>query len=144
VIVTFAPGGAPDVLARAVAAQIETQIGQTLIIDNRAGANGVIGTQAVANAAPDGYTLLHASASFVVNPSVYKKLPYDSLKDITPISVVGATPFVLVVNPTKLPAKNAKDCRRCSRPSRAATTTPPRATARSSISPAKCSSTPPT
>ena len=99
VIVTFAPGGAPDVLARAVAAQVETQIGQTLIIDNRAGANGVIGTQAVANAAPDGYTLLHASASFVVNPSVYRKLPYDIWRDFAPIANLGiGVGYLLLVN----------------------------------------------
>ena len=99
VIVTFAPGGAPDVLARAVAAQVETRLGQTLIIDNRAGANGIVGTQAVANAAPDGYTLLHASASFVVNPSVYRKLPYDIWRDFAPVANLGiGVGYLLLVN----------------------------------------------
>ena len=99
VIVTFAPGGAPDVLARAVAAQVEARIGQTLIIDNRAGANGIVGTQAVANAAPDGHTLLHASASFVVNPSVYRKLPYDIWRDFAPVANLGiGVGYLLLVN----------------------------------------------
>jgi tripartite-type tricarboxylate transporter receptor subunit TctC len=109
VIVTFAPGGAPDVLARAVAAQVEAQVKQSLIIDNRAGANGIIGTQAVANAPADGYTLLHASASFVVNPSIYKKLPYDIWKDFTPIANLGiGVGYLLLVN-SKLPVKNTAE-----------------------------------
>src|SRR4029453_14051966 len=77
--------------------------------ENPPGAGGIRGTSAIVQAAPDGSTIGVVSNNHSVNPSVYKKLPYDSLKDITPISVVGATPFVLVVNPTKLPAKNAKE-----------------------------------
>ena len=108
-IVTFAAGGAPDVMARTVAAQVEKQIGQPIIIDNRAGANGVIGTQAVANAQPDGYTLLHASASFVVNPSVRKSLPYDIWRDFAPVANLGlGIGYLLLVNP-KLPIKNIND-----------------------------------
>jgi tripartite-type tricarboxylate transporter receptor subunit TctC len=116
VIVTFAPGGAPDVLARAVAAQVEAQIGQTLIIDNRGGANGIIGTQAVANAAPDGYTLLHVPAAFVVNPSVYKKLPYDIWRDFAPIANLGiGVGYLLLVNndvPARTPAELIAHARR--------------------------------
>ena len=109
VIVTFAPGGAPDVIARAVAAQVEAQFKQSLIIDNRAGANGIIGTQAVAHAPADGYTLLHASASFVVNPSIYKKLPYDIWKDFTPIANLGiGVGYLLLVN-NDLPVKDTAE-----------------------------------
>ena len=109
VIVTFAPGGAPDVIARAVAAQVEAQVKQSLIIDNRVGANGIIGTQAVANAPADGYTLLHASASFVVNPSIYKKLPYDIWKDFAPIANLGiGVGYLLLVN-SSLPVKTTAE-----------------------------------
>ena len=79
------------------------------MIENLPGAGGITGTTAIVQAAPDGSTIGVVSNNHAVNPSVFKKLPYDSLKDITPISVVGATPFVLVVNPTKVPAKNAKE-----------------------------------
>jgi tripartite-type tricarboxylate transporter receptor subunit TctC len=109
VIVTFTPGGAPDVIARAVAAQVEAQLGQTIIIDNRAGANGIIGTQAVANAAPDGYTLLHASASFVVNPSVYKKLPYDIWNDFAPVANLGIGVGYLLLVSKDLPVSNVAE-----------------------------------
>lgn len=109
VIVTFAAGGAPDVLARGVAAQLETQTGQSFVIDNRAGANGVIGTQAVANADPDGYTILHASASFVVNPSVRKSLPYDIWRDFTPVANLGiGVGYLFLVN-KDLPVKNLRE-----------------------------------
>ena len=79
------------------------------MIENLPGAGGITGTSAIVQAAPDGNTIGVVSNNHAVNPSVFKKMPYDSLKDITPISVVGATPFVLVVNPTKVPAKNAKE-----------------------------------
>jgi len=79
------------------------------VIENLPGAGGITGTSAIVQAAPDGSTIGVVSNNHAVNPSVFKKMPYDSLADITPISVVGATPFVLVVNPTKLPAKNAKE-----------------------------------
>ncbi len=109
VVVTFAPGGAPDVVARAIAAQVEIQLKQSLIIDNRAGANGIIGTQAVAHAPADGYTLLHASASFVVNPSIYKKLPYDIWKDFAPIANLGiGVGYLLLVN-YSLPVKDTAE-----------------------------------
>ena len=84
VIVPFGSGG-PDTIARLVGQQLAAQMGQTFVIDNRPGANGIVGTDTVAKAAPDGYTLLLVSASFVVNPGIYKKLPYDTLKDFAPI-----------------------------------------------------------
>ena len=79
------------------------------MIENLPGAGGITGTSALVKAAPDGNTIAFVSNNHAVNPSVYKKMPYDSLADVTPISVVGATPFVLVVNPAKLPARNAKE-----------------------------------
>jgi tripartite-type tricarboxylate transporter receptor subunit TctC len=108
-IVTFAPGGAPDVIARAVAAQVERQLGQAVTIDNRAGANGIVGTQAVAHAPADGYTLLHASASFVVNPSVYRRLPYDIWRDFAPVANLGiGIGYLLLVN-KDLPVSSVAD-----------------------------------
>ena len=79
------------------------------MIENLPGAGGITGTSALVKAAPDGNTIGVVSNNHAVNPSVFKKMPYDTINDITPISVVGETPFVLVVNPAKLPAKNAKE-----------------------------------
>ena len=84
-IVPFAPGGTIDAYARALARQVESQIGQPIVVDNRGGANGILGADIVAKAAPDGYTLLDNAASFVINASMYKKLPYDTEKDFAPI-----------------------------------------------------------
>jgi tripartite-type tricarboxylate transporter receptor subunit TctC len=83
--------------------------GQAIVIENLPGAGGTTGTLALVKAAPDGLTLGVVSNNHVVNPSVFKKMPFDALNDITPVSVVGATPFVLVVNPSKVPAKTAKE-----------------------------------
>ena len=80
VVVPFGAGG-PDLIARIVAQQLASQLGQPVVVDNRPGANGIVGTDTVAKAAPDGHTLILVSASFVVNPSIYKKLPYETLKD---------------------------------------------------------------
>lgn len=106
IVVPFPPGGANDIVARAVGAQVELQLGQSVFIENRSGANGIVGTQAVANAEPDGYTLLHVSSSFTINPAVYKKLPYDIFRDFTPVANLGmGEGYVVVVNP-KLPIRN--------------------------------------
>ena len=83
--------------------------GQAVVIENLPGAGGITGTQALIKAAPDGNTVAFISNNHSVNPSVFKSLPYDSLNDITPISVVGGSPFVLVVNPAKVPVKTAKE-----------------------------------
>jgi tripartite-type tricarboxylate transporter receptor subunit TctC len=108
-IIPFAPGGAPDFMARPVAAQVEAQIGQSVVVENRAGANGILGMQAVATAEPDGYTLLHAVPAFVINPSVYKKLPFDIFKDFTPIAPLGiGTGYLLVVKP-QLPVHSVRE-----------------------------------
>jgi len=110
VILPIGAGSGVDGIVRAAGPSLTKALGgQPVVIENLPGAGGITGTSAIVQAAPDGSTIGVVSNNHAVNPSVYKKLPYDSLKDITPISVVGATPFVLVVNPTKLPAKNAKE-----------------------------------
>ena len=108
-IVPFAPGGGNDLIARQLAPQVEGLVKQPVVIDNRAGANGIIGSQVVAKADPDGYTVLHMSSAFTINASVYKKLPFDILNDFVPVANVGnGTGYVLVVNP-KLPIHTVAD-----------------------------------
>lgn len=99
-VVPFAAGGNTDIFARTIAARITEKWGQQVVVDNRGGAGGAIGTDIVARAAPDGYTLLMVSGSHVVNPSLYKKLPYDTVKDFTPISLVVDVPSLLVAHPS--------------------------------------------
>lgn len=108
-IVPFEAGGTSDTTARMVAQQLEKRLGVQLIIDNRAGANGAIGAAAVAHAPPDGYTLLHTTPAFIINPYVNKTLTYDVFKDFVPITNVGiGTGYILVVN-ARLPVRNVKE-----------------------------------
>ena len=110
VILPVGPGSGVDVIARSAQNALSKALGgQPVVIENLPGAGGITGTQSLIKAAPDGNTIAFVSNNHAVNPSVFKKMPYDSLNDITPISVVGGSPFVLVVNPTKVPAKNAKE-----------------------------------
>ena len=110
VILPVGAGSGVDGIVRAVGPSLTKALGgQPVVIENLPGAGGITGTLAIVQAAPDGSTIGIVSNNHVVNPSVFKKLPYDSLNDITPISVVGATPFVLVVNPTRIAATNAKE-----------------------------------
>jgi tripartite-type tricarboxylate transporter receptor subunit TctC len=110
VILPIGAGSGVDAIVRAVGPSLTKALGgQSVVIENLPGAGGITGTTAIVQAPPDGSVIGVVSNNHAVNPSVFKKLPYDSLKDITPISVVGATPFVLVVNPAKLPAKNARE-----------------------------------
>ncbi len=97
IIVHFAPGGANDLLGRLIAVELAPILGQSVIVVNRPGANGNIGVDAAAHAAPDGYTLLVASGSALVNPSV-RKVPYDLVKDFEPVAYLGASPNVILTN----------------------------------------------
>jgi tripartite-type tricarboxylate transporter receptor subunit TctC len=108
VIVPFAPGGTNDVAARIVAEKFSERFAQSFVVDNRAGANGVVGAEIVARAAPDGYTLLVASAGIAVNPSIMKSLPYDTRRDFTPLGMVGGGPYLMVVHPA-IGAKTVKE-----------------------------------
>lgn len=107
-VVPFAPGGNTDVLARLVAQKLTERLGQQVVVDNRGGAGGMIGTEMVARASPDGYTLLMVSGSHVINPSVRKKLPYDSLRDFRAISLVAEVASLLVAHPS-VPVKDVAD-----------------------------------
>jgi len=107
-IVPFPPGGAVDPIARTLAQKLEETWGQPIIIDNKPGAATIIGTDFVAKANPDGYTMILVSTSFTVNPAAYSKLPFDPIKDFTPISLVSKLPLILVVNP-QLPVKSVAE-----------------------------------
>jgi tripartite-type tricarboxylate transporter receptor subunit TctC len=109
VVVPFGPGTGPDVLARVVTRQLETQFKQSIVIENRGGANGTIGTRAVALAPPDGYTLLYMPTAFSINPSVYRNLPFDTRKDFVPVADIGlGIGLFLLVNP-KLPVRSVPE-----------------------------------
>lgn len=97
IIACFPAGGGTDLAARLIHVELGKALGQAVVIENRGGAGGSIGTGIVARAAPDGYTLLVCSSAFVVNPSLYEKVPYDPFKDFTPVMVIGASPNVFVV-----------------------------------------------
>lgn len=110
VILPVGAGSGVDTIVRAAQNALSKALGgQAVVIENLPGAGGITGTQALIKAAPDGNTVAFISNNHSVNPSVFKSLPYDSLNDITPISVVGGSPFVLVVNPAKVPVKTAKE-----------------------------------
>jgi tripartite-type tricarboxylate transporter receptor subunit TctC len=107
VIVPFAAGGPTDVMARLIAEKLSESLNQQFYVEDHAGAGGNIGIAQAARSAPDGYTILVASSSFMVNPSLYAKPPFDALKDFTPVTRAAATPNILVVHPS-IEAKNMK------------------------------------
>jgi tripartite-type tricarboxylate transporter receptor subunit TctC len=109
IVVPFPPSGGSDVIARIFVPKFAEGLGQQLLVDNRSGANGNVGTEIVARAAPDGYTLLfNGSGTLAINPSLYEKLAYDPVRDFAPISLVVLQPHVLVVHPS-VPAKSVKE-----------------------------------
>src|SRR3954469_779111 len=107
-VVGYPAGGPTDVIGRTVAQKLSAAFSQQVIVDNRPGASGMIGAELVAKAPPDGYTLLTVPITYAVTPSVYPKMPYDAEKDLTPVALIAAAPFILVVHPT-LPVKTVKD-----------------------------------
>jgi tripartite-type tricarboxylate transporter receptor subunit TctC len=107
-IVPFPPGGGNDILARVLAPKLSESLGQPVVIDNRAGAGGNIGTDLAAKSAPDGYTIVIASNQVTMNPALYAKLPFDIEKDFAPIALAASVPMVLVVNPS-VPAGSVKE-----------------------------------
>jgi tripartite-type tricarboxylate transporter receptor subunit TctC len=108
-VIPYPPGGGSDTIGRPLAQKIGEGLGQQVVVENRGGANGNIGMEAVARSAPDGYTLVFAlSAQLAINPGLYQKLPYDPLKDFAPITLLGEGGYILVVHPS-LPAKSVKE-----------------------------------
>ncbi len=108
IIVPLTPGGGTDNLSRIMAPRLSEILGQQVVVENRPGAGGQIGTDYVAKAAPDGYVLLNVESSFASNPSIFRKLPYDTLKDFAPVSLLASTPNVLMVHPS-VPARTLKE-----------------------------------
>ncbi len=107
-VVPFPPGGGTDILGRALAQKLNEAWGQPVIVDNRAGANGVIGTAQVARSAPDGHTMLIVPGGIAVNPAIRKSLPYDTLKDLAPVTQLASSPLVLAVHPS-FPPRSVKE-----------------------------------
>ncbi len=108
IVVPLAPGGGTDNLTRIMAPRMSEVLGQQIVVENRPGAGGQIGTEYVAKAAPDGYTILNVESSFASNPSLFSKLPYDTLRDFAAVSLLAMTPNVLIVHPS-VPAKTLKE-----------------------------------
>jgi tripartite-type tricarboxylate transporter receptor subunit TctC len=109
IVVPSSPGaGVTDIMARLVGQHLSARIGQQIVIDNRPGASGILGSEVVSRAAPDGYTLLVANVSLVVNPFLYPKMPYDPLKDFVPVTMINSAPLLLVVHPS-IPAKSVTE-----------------------------------
>lgn len=107
-VVPYPAGGGIDIFARTLARQVEIQLGQPIVVDNRAGANGIIAYEAVARAAPDGYTVLSTAIGLAINPAIYKNLPYDSVKSFAPVTRLVDSAYVLLAHP-KLPASNVRE-----------------------------------
>jgi len=109
IVVTFTTGGAPDILARIIGERLTAAWGQPVIVDNKPGAGGNLGADFVAKSAPDGYTMVVGTVgTHSINPALYSKMPYDAVKDFTPITLIATTPNMLVIN-NDVPAKNLKD-----------------------------------
>lgn len=107
-IVPYPPGGGTDIMSRAIAAKLSDRWGQQVVVDNRGGGSTIIGTELAARAPADGYTLLNAAPSFVINPTTRTKLPYDTLRDFAPITQAATQPYILALHP-KVPAQSVKE-----------------------------------
>ena len=140
-IIPFPPGGSNDVVGRMIGTQLSQQLGKQVIVDNRAGAGGVIGTELASHATPDGYTILVISLAHAVNPWLYK-LPYDPIKAFAPIGVMGSGPNVVVVHPS-LPVHSIKELVALAKQKPGDLQYASAGSARSSISAPSCSSSKP-
>jgi tripartite-type tricarboxylate transporter receptor subunit TctC len=107
-VIPFAPGGTADTVGRIVSDKLSMRLGKPVVLDNRAGANSIVGGEIVAKSNPDGHTILVVAAGFAVNPSLVKKLPYDTLRDFAPVGLAGIGPYLLVVHPS-VPAKTVPE-----------------------------------
>ncbi|MEA3158441.1 MAG: putative tricarboxylic transport rane protein [Betaproteobacteria bacterium] len=108
-VIPFTPGGTADIIARVMAPKMSEGLGQQVVIDNRGGSGGVIGSEVAAKSPPDGYTIMMGlTANIAINPSLYQKLPYDPVRDFAPVSLVASAPYALIVPPS-LPARNVKE-----------------------------------
>ena len=103
IIVPFPPGGATDVMARVIAQKLSESWGQQAVVENKPGASGTIGSDLVAKSVADGYTLLLQGTQHAINLSIYKQLPYDTLRDFTPVAYIAEAPFLLVLHPSVPP-----------------------------------------
>ena len=147
-VISYQPGGIVDFAGRVLAQQLGAVLGQSIVVDNRPGAGGIVGVDSVAHAAPDGYDLVLIDPSIVTNPVLHKKMPFDVFKDLAPISLVGSSPDVLVVAP-QLKIKTFAALVAYGKANPGKLNSPRLASAPPATSPAKCSSsgstsTPPT
>ncbi len=108
IVVPFPPGGAVDIVGRTLGAQLAQSLGQPFIIDNRAGAGGIVGSEVVAHSAPDGYTLLAVSSAHATNPALFPKIPYNTERDFAPVSLVAGSSYILVTHPS-MPVRDVRE-----------------------------------
>ena len=108
IVSPFAPGGGNDTLSRILAASLTARLGQQVVVENRPGANTIVGTEHVVKSAPDGYTVIVLPNAITINPHLYRKMPFEVVKDLAPITQIGTSPLILVVHPS-LPVRNIKD-----------------------------------
>jgi len=108
-VVPFTPGGATDLYARVIAPYLSKALGQTVVVENKGGAAGNIGMDSVAKSKPDGYTILFNSSAATVNPAMFRKLPFDPIKDLQPVAMLSEAPTVVAVNTAKVPSKTLKE-----------------------------------
>ena len=142
-VVPLTPASGADIAGRIVGRQLQDMWKQTVLIDNRPGAGGQIGTQIVVRATPDGHTLLVQSSSHTVNPAIYKNLPYDSLKDLADVASLGSTPYVMITAPERPVSAAESADRRGQARNPARSRSPRRASGRPRTSPASISRRPP-
>jgi tripartite-type tricarboxylate transporter receptor subunit TctC len=108
-VIAFPPGGPTDLAGRVIASKVAEQVGQQVVVENRAGGGGNIGADAVAKSAPDGDTIFYNTSAIAIAPSIYSKLSYDVLKGFASVALTATVPLVLVVNPAKVPAKSVTE-----------------------------------